>query len=275
MIGSYLRLLPNFTGKQRLAKMLLGNKLKNVKDIKVEGKYDCTFFLPNIIENIGFDIYINGVYEKETIDFLIKNIPQHKIFVDLGANIGAISFPVCKKRMDIQALCVEAAPWIYEILKYNKTINSINNASLINKAIYHISNNEISFYTPQQEFGKGSFLPFFSKQKSLVETINLGDLIKDFNYEEIGFIKIDIEGYEYFAFKGAADFLSSPKAPDILFEFVDWAEGSVPDIEAGAAQNLLRLYGYSIFGFNNGEVTKKLSNTLTQGTHMFFASKRF
>lgn len=68
------------------------------------------------------------MYEKETIDFLIKNIQTNKIFLDLGANMGSICLPICKVRKDIKAICVEAAPWIFELLETNVQRNSIANA---------------------------------------------------------------------------------------------------------------------------------------------------
>ena len=108
-----------------LLKWAIGRGIKKLRNITVAGKYNCTFLIPNIIENIGFDIYINGVYEKETIDFLIKNIPKNKILLDLGANIGSICLPICQVRREIKAICVEAAPWIFELLKTNAEKNSI------------------------------------------------------------------------------------------------------------------------------------------------------
>jgi len=63
----------------------------------------------------------------------------------------------------------------------------------------------------------------------------------------VDFIKIDVEGYEYHVFKGAETTLSRPDAPDILFEFVDWAEEKAAGIAIGDAQRILKSYGYRIF----------------------------
>jgi FkbM family methyltransferase len=274
MFDKVLRLLPNFPGKQRIAKVVVGSRIKKLRNITVDGKYNCSFFIPNIIENIGFELYINGVYEKELIDFLIKNIPRNKVLIDLGANIGAISLPVCQIRRDIKALCVEASPSIFDILVKNKENNSIKNAILINRAIFDENNKSLLFYAPQQEFGKGSFLPLFPKEKIMVNSITLAEIVKEYNNEDIGFIKVDIEGYEYLAFKGGSAFLSSPEAPDILFEFVDWAEGSIAEIKVGEAQKLLKAYGYNIFLFDNGKISKKLDTEILTGSCMLYATKK-
>ena len=47
----------------------------------------------------------------------------------------------------------------------------------------------------------------------------LDDLEKEIR-SQVDFIKVDIEGYKYHAFKGAEKLLLAENAPDILFEFV-------------------------------------------------------
>lgn len=64
LIDSIFRRVPIFKGKQRLARFLMINKIRNYHDICIAGKYDCKFLVPNIKENIGFEIFINGVYEQ-------------------------------------------------------------------------------------------------------------------------------------------------------------------------------------------------------------------
>ena len=66
--------------------------------------------------------------------------------------------------------------------------------------------------------------PVFEKNGQLVNTITLSKLIEDYNIVDIGLIKVDVEGFEYFVFKGGEKYLKKNDAPDILFEFVDWAE---------------------------------------------------
>ena len=48
--------------------------------------------------------------------------------------------------------------------------------------------------------------------------------------------------------------LGRPDAPDIIFEFVDWAEEAANGAEIGASQQILRDMGYRIFYFNEPEV---------------------
>jgi len=273
MIGKVLRNIPSFPGKRRLARLLLKEKIRSAKDITVTGEYKCNFFLPNIKEDIGFEIFINGIYEKDTVEFIIKNLPANKILLDIGANIGAISIPVCKKRNDIIAVCIEAAPWIFEYLKTNTANNSIKNIKLINKAISNESGVDVLFYSPLEQFGKGSLSPIFTKKSIHVQTINLDNILKEYEVNDIGLIKIDVEGFEYLAFEGGKNLLINKNAPDILFEFIDWAENSSSGIP-GDAQNILKQFGYTIFLFEKGIVKEEVKKTITKGEIMLFATKK-
>ena len=66
--------------------------------------------------------------------------------------------------------------------------------------------------------------PIFERYAQSVNSKTLDRLIADCIISNIGLIKVDVEGFEYFVFKGGEDALNKPDAPDILFEFVDWAE---------------------------------------------------
>ena len=115
MLDKIIRKLPPFKGKQRLARFLFKKKITNDRDVSIKGDYNCYYKVPNIKENIGFEIFINGVYERETIEFIAGKIPQHGYLLDIGANIGAISIPLCNKRVDINVLAVEASKRVFKI----------------------------------------------------------------------------------------------------------------------------------------------------------------
>ena len=87
------------------------------------------------------------------------------------------------------------------------------------------------------------------------------------------FIKVDVEGYEYFVFKGAADILQKKNSPDILFEFLDWAEAALPDRQAGDAQRLLKGYGYTLYELIGSKLIA-LPGIITNRSGMLFATKK-
>lgn len=119
------------------------------------GKYGCKYLLPNIIENIGFDIFINGQYEPEVHSLLLRLIPKNGSFLDLGANIGSIIVPLCKQREDIVAVGVEAAPWIFKYLQENIFRNDLKNVRLVNNALFNEDDRDLDFFSPADTFGEG------------------------------------------------------------------------------------------------------------------------
>ena len=156
--------------------------ITNKKNFWIKGKSRCEYLVPNVVENIGFEIFVNGIYEEDTSGFIIRNLPANAVFLDLGANIGAITIPVLSKRRDIKILCVEAAPWIYEYLKQNLARNKGDNVSAFNKALFYTDNEIVNFYSPDEKFGKGSMSPVFTDKVIPVSTGKLDTLLKDYNY---------------------------------------------------------------------------------------------
>jgi FkbM family methyltransferase len=269
------RKLPQFKGKPKLARFLFSKTIGRAKDIFIKGKYGCTYLLPNLIENVSFDIYVNGIYEQGTLDFLEKRIPPNGVFLDLGANIGAVSTPLSKRRKDIRIVCVEASPWVFKYLEKNLGMNGLPEIGRINRALHYTDNVELDFFSPQEKFGKGSFSPVFTTNAERVTTIRVDTLIRQLDLPRVDMIKVDVEGYEYHVFKGAEALLSGYDAPDIFFEFVDWAEEQVKDISVGDAQQLLKSWGYRIYYFNeNKKVLDEANVVIVKGACMLYATKK-
>src|SRR3954466_14075374 len=101
MLTNVLKALPDFKGKRRLARYLFGNFVRDSRDVIIKGRNGMQFKVPNFIENVGFEILVNGIYEKDTSDFIAARLPQNGVFLDIGANIGAVALPVCNQRKDI------------------------------------------------------------------------------------------------------------------------------------------------------------------------------
>ncbi|MBC7850498.1 MAG: FkbM family methyltransferase [Chitinophagaceae bacterium] len=272
--GSVLRSLPQFRGKHRLSRWVLKNLVSTGHDLRVKGLLGCEYLLPNLTENLAFDVFINGIYEKETNDFLVEHIPQNAIVLDIGANIGTICIPLAKRRKDIRVYCVEASPFVFEYLKTNVELNGLTDQIFChNLAITDQDGAQLPFYSDPEKFGKGSLAPIFADVAVMVNGMSLDSFVNFLKLPRVDFIKIDIEGYEYAAFKGGHTILSSPVAPSILFEFVDWAE-EFSKVAKGSAQKILSDYGYSLLEFDEKNGLISLPKILTTGSAMLVARKK-
>lgn len=274
LIGKIARVFGEFKGKRRAARFALGSYIKTRKDIPMTGKFGINYLLPNISEPVAFNLYINGIYEIETHEFLLKMLPKNGVYFDIGANIGSIAIPLCKKRPDIRCVAVEASEWVHGYLTENIKRNNLEKSIIaVNEAMGDTAEGYVSFYTNQDFFGKGSMSPVYSDKPINVKRTTFQNLAERYNIEQIDVIKIDIEGFEYFAFKGGEKFLSADNAPLILFEFVDWAEEHA-GLKGGESQKLLKSYGYSLYELAlDGTLTKR-ETVLEKGSGMFVASKK-
>jgi FkbM family methyltransferase len=250
------RALPPFKGKERLARLLLAEAIRSKTDLILQGKHGCSYLLPNIVENVGFDIFINGEYEPGIQKLIYRLLPQNGCFLDLGANIGSIVVPVAIRRPDIKAVAVEAAPWVFQYLERNIVQNKIGNVRLVNNALFDEDDKELDFFSPHDKFGKGSLSPVFTQEGVKVKTKKVDTLVKELRLDKVDLVKIDVEGFEYFVFRGALNLLQGPDAPVIIFEFVDWAEKRAMGLAAGSAQQLLLENGYTLYEIQGTNLIK-------------------
>ncbi|MBX2939207.1 MAG: FkbM family methyltransferase [Ferruginibacter sp.] len=269
-IGPILRSLPEFKGKKRLARFLLGSKLDNLKDITVNGQYG-RFLVPNIKEAIGFELYINGAYEPHIIELLKSLLPHNGHMLDIGANIGTIAIPLCKLMPGIKVVGVEASPTVFSYLEKNVALNAPISYDILNKAVTQKNGQMITFFSPDVMFGKGSQSNVYSSSSHSIESITINSLANIYFNNSIDVIKIDIEGYEYYAFMGGEQLLNQPSAPVILFEFLEWAE-SKSGVKPGSAQKLLLEYGYSLYLIRNNQ-KHLLESPVEKGDAMLMAIK--
>lgn len=256
-----------------MAGLLFKKKLQISKDVLVEGKYGCRYLLPNLIENVSREIFINGIYEQDTSDFLVGRSPQNSVFLDLGVNIGAISIPLYHRRKDLRIVGVEAAPWLFPYLQRNFEQNGLGGAPLVNKVLFNKDDQEIDFFAPDVKFGKGSLSPTYTDKAIKVRTVRVDTLIEQLKLPPVAIIKIDVEGHEYHVFQGAEMLLGRSDAPDILFEFEDWAEDAAK-LARGTAQTYLMKKGYALYKLGDGNRLYPISQPLTKGSTMLLATKK-
>lgn len=271
MLSKIFQAIPCVKGKLAVCTKVLKAFGSLNKPCVVKGKYGIEYSIPNLSENISSELFINGIYEKESIEFICERLPKNAFFLDIGANIGAISLPIAHLRPDVTIACIEASSELFAYLQKNITTNKLDRRVIpINMAVHQHSDLELEFYSRLDVHGKGSFSSVFTKEHTLVHTINVLDVLRKLQWGKVDFIKIDIEGYEYLALKGAEGILGGENAPQILFEFVDWAENQAENIKAGDAQQYLLDQGYTIYRFENHRL-EKLPHVLRQGAAMLFA----
>ena len=108
------------------------------------------------------------------------------IIIDCGSNIGLSALYYASEYPNAKVYCIEADPSIAEILSENLVANNCK-ASVIAKAAW-IHNNGVSFASEGSDSGS------VGKGDTHIESIDLAEFLNKF--EEIDFLKMDIEGAE-------------------------------------------------------------------------------
>lgn len=170
---------------------------------------------------VGRHLYEDAMHAPAVIDFLATRLelePGDVVF-DIGANIGWYSLllaRVAPRGTEIHAF--EPDPWARGLLQENLSRNRADPVTVADCAV-----GETSGAAQLHRFGhrrtRGGLLPVGGPETVAVKMVSLDDYCREHDLEErpVGFIKIGIEGFEYFALRGAARTLSRCRA--VLAEF--------------------------------------------------------
>lgn len=277
LTAGFLRLLPAGTrGKTRTAKFILRPVLRT-RDVTVRDRDGCRYVVPSLREPVAFHLFFDGVYERETLRFLFSRLGPGSTFVDVGANIGAMTIPVARHVGAMgQVVAIEASPRVFRYLAHNVAANEISNVRLKCCAASDSEALELTFYeAPAECFGSGSVGPQSSALQTTVPAAPLDRILAAEDITHVDVLKVDVEGFESAVFRGATRLLNGPNPPIVVFEFDGWAEARTPNTKVGDAQRLLREYGYALwllndFGHRNA---RSLDRELREGGAMLVAEK--
>jgi FkbM family methyltransferase len=271
-----LRVLPpRLLGKARLGRFIMGSCL-DVSDVVVECARGNRFIVPCLREPVAFELLINGEYESESLALLQRVTSHDAVFVDVGANIGALAVPLAKKLGSGRVIAIEASPAVYPYLKRNIEMNDLHNVRLHHCAVMDCDVDHVAFYeAPKDHFGMGSLAPQFSGEAVHISAATLDSILAREGIDEVDVLKVDVEGFEGQVFEGATKLLARSKAPTIIFEFCDWAERRAQTRPIGYAQRYLLNLGYSIYRLADfmSPHGQPLRNALVAGYAQLVASR--
>lgn len=271
-VSSVFRLLPQrMPGKARLARLAAAS-FGDVRLASISDRFGNRLTVPSLREPIALGLFAAGVYEPDTLSAILRCLPERGVFVDVGANIGAISLPVASLRPEARSIAVEADPRIAAILRTNVENNRRHNVTVV-ECIAGPEEARVTFYrAPDQHFGMGSIGGQFAPSQETLPQRPLDDVLDDLAIGDIDVVKLDIEGAEAGALRGLARRLRSEHAPVLIFEFADWAETRIGGQHAGDAQRFILSFGYTLSIIRCGRSPEKLGEPVTAGAAMILAT---
>lgn len=233
-----------------------------LQDIDIRGIRKISYFLPKVLlpkpkgaliirtlygfymnidpvkdHGVEESIYFTGTYEKGTL-FIMRNIlKEGDVFVDVGANIGLMSiFASLVVKGTGKAIAFEPNPETMNILKSNIELNHISNIETSNYAIGEKKEQARVYDHWESNRGSASLIkPDITTTSYDVNVIPLSEYFK--RDQTIHVIKIDTEGYELVALKGAGSILTGKSPPMLIVECSETRENAF-------GEGLDKLYDY-------------------------------
>jgi len=268
----FVRAVPDsLPGKTRLVRRVL-RLFPADEPVRVPDRFGNTLSAPSLREPIAAALFGSGVYERDTLAAILSRLPPGGVYLDVGANIGALALAVAAERPDARIVCIEADPAVAAVLEANVAANERTNVVTIT-CIAGGEEAEIPFYrAPDHKFGMGSLGPQFGDEPVRLRQRALDDVLDELGIGAVDVVKLDIEGGEFGALKGLQRRLASAGPPAVVFEFADWAEARIAGQKPGDAQELLLSRGYRLFRLGRGGAPgEALPRPLGAGSAMFIA----
>ncbi len=159
-----------------------------------------------------------GIPEKSLIEWCKTQCDKSKIFVDIGAHMGTYALslaPFCKEvhafecqRMTYYQLCAGIA------------LNAFDNVQAHHFALGKTEDNEklMTLKIISEDGGGSSILGLPTNERCLRQELVLVRSLDSFHLENVGFLKIDVEGAEIDVLKGAQQTLKNSNWPPFIFE---------------------------------------------------------
>jgi len=200
-----------------------------------------TFVVP--VPRVAIDYAAGGIYEQYIIDWSMEQyVRPNMCAVDIGAHIGLYTVPYARIAKHVHAF--ECSPKSFNYLCTNIALNNLHyNVTKYNVALgAQASTGTYYIQDPGDGGGNGLYVEGEPKVDTLEVPIQPLDA---FNINNIGIIKIDVEGYELQVIQGALKTLERNNYPPLLFE--SWRpESPAKDALRTDLFKYIRSLGYTI-----------------------------
>ena len=229
---------------ENLKKIVINEPIINVPNFY--GKFQI-----NIKSDLFSRTIIDGNYEKDLTEAIAQYINIEKDAIDVGANIGFYSILLANKIGKAQrVLSIEPSESIVKRLRHNIHLNNLSDKVIVYEggAADNAGMKQLNLIEGREEYSSMGRLCHPSTHGSHVKSCQVAtnsiDALVNDNNLRVGFMKIDVEGYEYQVIEGSKNTLKEHR-PIILSELCDplLRENGSSSKEVIAK---IRSYGYTI-----------------------------
>jgi FkbM family methyltransferase len=243
------------------------------KDAYFKDRYG-NFFFSNFRDRV-LELERKDVWEQRESEFILANLKESDVFIDVGANIGY--FSLLASTITPHVYSIEPVPGTFKILEKNVSFNNRHNSI---KTINIGLGDKAESLKILNEFGPKNRLVANgdSNKYSTVDVPvkTLDQVVEELGIKTVDFIKVDIEGFEYFFVRGALNTLKTHK-PLVLIEIEERRTMKFNK----RADDVFQLFfdlGYSCRGFGDSGLTDIIKSSanldLSTRDFLFFDDQR-
>lgn len=167
-------------------------------------------------EDVGKSI-LAGDFEIDDIRYFEKHIQANDVVLDIGANIGAYCITSGKHYVGARIFAFEPIPMNAQLIRASILLNGISNVQVIQKCVAdYCGKTEFSISTDSAYSSMMDTMRRPEQQVIQAEVIRLDDFCAENQIEQIGLIKVDVEGAEERVINGAKELLTGAKPPRLI-----------------------------------------------------------
>lgn len=191
-------------------------------------------------------MFSSGLAEKALIDWCAETYGNpEKQFLDIGAHVGSYSWSLASKFAHVHAF--EPNREAYNGLCANSLLRGLS--AQITTHCVGLSNNNgrMPYYVRSSDGGGNGFTHLgYDRDADTVNTVLETRTLDSYNFDDIGFMKIDVEGHELFVLEGALETLARNGRPTFLFESWNPQRGNVEMELRNELFSFIQQIGYKI-----------------------------
>jgi len=168
---------------------------------------------------------VEGKLSEESLILWSKEFcSADKNFLDIGAHTGTYTLSLAPHCNHVYAF--EPQKFTYYGLCGGIALSNYQNVTAYNTALGSSpQRGKMTLKIISHDGGGSSILPLSTHENPMAsETVDVKSLDEDFTIDNIGFVKIDVEGNESYVLEGAKNTLARSNFPPIIFEYQEFPQ---------------------------------------------------
>ena len=206
------------------------------------------------------------IWDEKIINLIIKLIDdENSIFIDIGCNYGAYSIPISKIKNNLKVVCFDPSRKSLDRLDENINLNNLKNIKYFKLGIGE-KKGTVYFDDDINNYKNSGSFEINNKNLGYKISIDsIDNLIREnkIQIKKNIYIKMDIEGYEFFALKGLVKTINNYNVT-IIFEFSKKILENHVNFESEFVEflnkNTLRIYNSNLVEQNLTDLILDLNN---------------